>query len=392
MSSPFSRSLHVLEADGFRRLLLVWLLAVALLGAWTGWFVCAQVALYAVTDTARLEVDRAVHPLQALTTGRVVATHLILGAKVPTGAVLVELESEAERLRLAEERARLATLAAQLEAFRKALTAEDEARRAELHTGRTALEETRARHREAEVATRTAEEEAEFYDRLQVRGLAAQIDLVRTRAEVQKRRAAADTLRLAVSRLEGEQRTRERDRLARFEQLKRDGTRLDGDRTMTAATIERLEHEIEKRRLRAPVAGELGEVAALQVGSVVQEGERLGAVIPPGELKIVADFLPAEALGRIRPGQPARLRLEGFPWTQYGTVAATVTNVASEAHNGRVRVELAVHAASALPILLQHSLPGTIEVMVERVSPATLVLRTAGQQLAAPTPRSGLGR
>jgi hypothetical protein len=40
---------------------------------------------------------------------------------------------------------------------------------------------------------------------LHVRGLAAQLDLVRTKAEVQKRRAAADTLRLAIGRLEAEQ-------------------------------------------------------------------------------------------------------------------------------------------------------------------------------------------
>lgn len=59
--------------------------------------------------------------------------------------------------------------------------------------------------------------------------------------------------------------------------------------------------------VEAPVAGRIVETANRQVGEVVSEGERLASVAPVGELKLVADFLPA-ALGRIRPGQSARCR------------------------------------------------------------------------------------
>jgi hypothetical protein len=154
-----------------------------------------------------------------------------------------------------------------------------------------------------------------------VRGLTAQLDLARTKAEVHERRAAVDTLRLAVSRLEGEQHTKERDRLARLEGFKREVDQLEGDMATAAATIERLGHEIDKRRIRAPVVGRLGEVGTLQIGAVVCEGDTLGAILPPSALKIVAHFPPLAALGRLQPAQPARLRLTGFPWTQYGSIA-----------------------------------------------------------------------
>ena len=52
--------------------------------------------------------------------------------------------------------------------------------------------------------------------------------------------------------------------------------------------------------------------------------------------------------------------------------------MASEVRDGRVRVELAVRPEAAPLIPLQHGLPGTIEVEVDHVSPAILVLRTAG--------------
>jgi multidrug resistance efflux pump len=122
-------------------------------------------------------------------------------------------------------------------------------------------------------------------------------------------------------------------------------------------------------------------VANVRVGSVVREGEKLAAVVPTGVLRIVASFQPADALGRIQPGQPARLRLDGFPWTEYGSINATVTHVGSEVRDGRIRVELAVNPHSASHIPMQHGLPGAVQVEVERVSPASLVLRVVGRGL-----------
>src|SRR5205823_13229249 len=95
-------------------------------------------------------------------------------------------------------------------------------------------------------------------------------------------------------------------------------------------------------------------------------------------------FNPPEAVGRIQPGQRARMRLEGFPWTQFGSVSATVTNVASEIRDHHIRVELRVDPNPNARVRLQHGLPGSVEVQVERISPASLVLRMVGRYLAAP--------
>ncbi|MFQ5904353.1 MAG: HlyD family secretion protein, partial [Candidatus Binatia bacterium] len=85
MATPFSRSTRSLAADGFRRSTWGLLLAAVLLGAWAVWFCLARVAVYEVTDTARLEADRAAHPVEAPVAGRVVATRLALGQEVRVG-------------------------------------------------------------------------------------------------------------------------------------------------------------------------------------------------------------------------------------------------------------------------------------------------------------------
>ena len=59
MPIAFSRSMRSLDADGFGRVLAGVLSAVLLLGGWGAWYVLSRVAVYKVTQNARLEVDRA---------------------------------------------------------------------------------------------------------------------------------------------------------------------------------------------------------------------------------------------------------------------------------------------------------------------------------------------
>jgi multidrug resistance efflux pump len=384
MPIPFSRSTRSLDADPHRRSTLGLLIIMAVLGAWTAWLFLARVAVYEVTADARLEVDSAVHPVASPVSGRVVATHLVMGKAVNLGEVLVEIDSQAEQLQLSEEQARLAALSVQRVAVRNRGTAEKQAQMETQQGVPVVLDEARARYEEAEAGAQAAADEMRRLEQLRARRLVPEMHWVRAKAEAERRRAAAEALRLSITRLNQDQRVRVKDRQAQIEAIESEIAALEGAIKTTQATIKRLEHAIEKRRIRAAAAGPLGEVANLRIGSVVRKGDKLGAIVPAGTLRIVAEFLPSEALGRIELGQRARLRLVGFPWTEYGSVAATVAKVASEPRSGQVRVELAVHPDPASPIPLQHGLPGTVEVEVDRLSPAALILRIGGKLLARP--------
>jgi multidrug resistance efflux pump len=384
MLSSFSRSGRSLEADSPRGLLLVLLLAAVLLAAWVAWFFLARVAVYEVTDRADLEVDRAAHPIEAQFTGRVVSSHLALDREVKLGEVLVELDADVQQLQLKEEHVRLTALAPQTSALESQIAAEETALQQERQAARVALEESGSRATEADASAGLADEEAKRLEQLFASGVVSEVDLHRARTTGKERRAAAESLRLAVGRLERQQLTQESERQAHILELRAKIVQIEGQKATTAAEIERLEGEVSRRSIRAPVDGRLGEVAGLRVGSVVREGDKLAAIVPTGKLRIVANFLPQDALGRIRRGQHARMRLKGFPWAQYGSISATVTNLANEVRDGQIRVELMVNPNSGSRIPLQHGLPGTVEVKVEEISPAALVLRAAGRLLASP--------
>lgn len=381
MPTPFTRCTRALNADRFNRSAWMILLMTLLIGGWLAWFGLASVALFETTDAARLEVDSEVHPVEVLVGGRVKATRLVVGREVKAGEVLVELETETQHLQISEEQARVATLAAQLAALRGQSSAEEQAQIETRQAAPVALDESRAKLAEAEASVRAAADEAGRREKLYAAGLVAEAELVRAQAESQKRQAAADALRIAITRQNKDQRAMDSGQQAGLENLKRDAAALEGEIKTRQTIIERLQHETSQRFIRAPAAGKLGEVADVRVGQVVREGDKLGAVIPNGKLKLVAEFPPSESLGRLMPGQPASLKLDAFPWTEYGKVTAEVTNVAGEPRSGRVRVELLVHRESAPTIPLQHGLPGKLEVEVERISPAALVLRSVGKLL-----------
>ena len=384
MSTAFSRTLHLIHADRGRRSMLGVLGAGLLLGGWVAWATLATLTLYEITGTARLEVDRAVYPIQCPLTGRVTRMLLAVGQNVKAGDVLVELDTSVEQLQVSEEQARLAGMPLQIESLRRQITAELAARGEEQRAAEVTADESRINASQAEVPAAYNAAEVERLGRLRTEKLISERDYQRGVADARQSRLTADREHVAVRRVEQEQRTRASDRASRVHVLESEIVKLEVQMGTSRATAQRLVNEIERRVIRAPIAGRLGEAAPLRVGGVVREGEKIGGIIPGGSLIVVAQYAPSAALGRIAAGRPAQLRLDGFPWAQYGVVLATVSHVASEVRDGTVRVELAVDRAQPARIPLQHGLPGSVEIAVERVSPAALILRTAGKMVSAP--------
>jgi membrane fusion protein (multidrug efflux system) len=378
MSTTFSRSMRALQGDrsgGTNRMIAV---AIVLLALWAGWFLFAEVPIYEQTDSARIEVNRAASSIESPIAGRIVAIHVALGTRVKTGDLLLELDSETEQRQLEEEEARLLGVTNRITALRAEMASRRRGQAGNSRTMTTTIEEAQAEYDAAETAARFAEEQSRRM-KMMKEGNVAELDLQRVESEARQKRSAAEARRVELLRLKQQQQTEQDDRQVDIDRLTHDITVAESDAATARITISRLGQEIERHRIRAEADGTIGQLARLSVGSVIGEGEQIGAIVPSGELKVIADFSPASAFGHIRRGQPALMRLAGFPWTQYGSIPARVNAVGSELRDGQVRVELAIDGNTPSAVPLQHGLPGTVEVEVERLSPALLVLRTVGR-------------
>jgi membrane fusion protein (multidrug efflux system) len=131
----------------------------------------------------------------------------------------------------------------------------------------------------------------------------------------------------------------------------------------------------------------LVDVVELAAGAFIVQGQRLGSVLAKDSTVRVRARFARETVGVIHPGQLAQLKLDGYPWTIYGTVPARVTRVGTEpgitatpeAIPNTVRVELDIEAPPDPRIILEHGLTAQVEIEVARVSPAELLLRALGE-------------
>jgi multidrug resistance efflux pump len=394
MSIHFSRSLRRLGADGSRRSVILLAIIVGIVGLWTAWFVTARVAVYATTGSARLEVDQENHPVDAPVGGRVTVARFSAGQRVKAGDVLLELDAIPEQLARTEALAMLAPAARQLDSLKDELKAEERALEVERRSAEAANAESLAKAQQSASAAEFAIEEAKRMSDLQRRGLVSDLDALRGRKVAEERQSEARAAEFAARRLTRDLDAKEQDRFARVARLKNEVAVIEGGRSEAFAASDRLDYQIEQRQVRAPIAGTLAEVSSLKIGGMVHAGDRICTILPDGILKVVALFAPSVALGRVRDGQPARVRLEGFPWTQYGSAQASVSHVSGEVRDGQIRVELALNSQSDPAIPFQHGLPAEVDVQIEQISPMMMVLRSVGGHLrvSAASPATVNGR
>ena len=103
--------------------------------------------------------------------------------------------------------------------------------------------------------------------------------------------------------------------------------------------------------LRSPVDGVVQRVGATSVGTVVSAGQVLVTLVPLDERLELEALVQNRDIGFVFPGQAARVKLDAFPFTRYGTLDGTIRQVSQDAiqsESGQLvfpaRVELAVQA------------------------------------------------
>lgn len=265
----------------------------------------------AVETNGRIEaVDRTV--IAAPRAGRVAKVFVRRGDRLSAGAVLVELETGADRSALAAAEARVAEAEAALELLRRggpagqraALEAELETARAELEFARSelaALERLEARQAVAGAETERARERLQTAE-LRVRGLEKRLGALVSPAEIEQAEA-----RLAAARAE-------------------------------AAAIRR---RIDLASIRTPAAGTLYQFE-LRRGDYVGQGSVIGEVGDLSRLQAIV-YVDEPDLGRVKLDLPVVLTWDALPGREWrGSVARLPTEIVAYGTRqvGEVLVEL----------------------------------------------------
>ena len=84
-------------------------------------------------------------------------------------------------------------------------------------------------------------------------------------------------------------------------------------------------------RLTAPNDATVFEIAERSVGSILREAEALMTLVPANsETELLADLAPLY-VGKVKVGDPARIKFDAFPFQVYGTLDGEVRTISSDA-------------------------------------------------------------
>ena len=385
MAYPFQRTLRSLSGDEFGIRVALMAFSAAALGVLAFWALEARIPVLKVSTLGRIEPHNAVHRLEPPESGKVIHSNLALDREVVEGELLVEFESEEQRLELQQNESNLSTLTRDLASLGALLIQKKRELDESVLADEAALREAEARSREiapkfllAQQRQRRVEESAP--------GAISALEKLERKTESDELSRATETQPIALARLRRDQVVRRTGIEGQLLQLKRDQHKLEGDVERIKINIAKLKYQIARRQIRAPASGQLVDVVELAAADYITQGQRLGTILAKGPLRVRARFAK-ETVGIIRAGQPAQLKLDGYPWSVYGTVRARVTSVGTEptiqptaeAIPGTVRVELEVEPPDDPRIGLRHGMTATVEVEVARVSPVALLLRAIGE-------------
>ena len=263
--------------------------------------------------TARLEAARAQAMLGALAQGRPAQMPLVSGAD-PT--------------RMSTEQSQLLGQYQEYQARQQQLQAETTRRQAELQTTQ---EQVSKLEKTLPIARRRAEDyqklvkenfmsEHGYLEREQER-IEQEQDLASSRAKLSEIHAALMEVQRQQATLTAETRRQ-----------------LLDQHNLAAQKAASLEQELIKAdqrgrlmHLTAPVAGTVQQLAVHTVGGVVTPAQPLMVIVPKENVLEVEAMLPNKDIGFVNPGQQAEVKVETFPFTKYGTLHGTITQVSSDA-------------------------------------------------------------
>lgn len=338
---------------------------IALSAATLVWAGVGQVDIVAVAN-GKLVPSGQVKLLQSLSSGTVKAIHVADGDRVHAGQALIELDptlTQADQLRVAAELEAAQQELARQRAFVTAITSGERlprtvdplapAQSAALAEA-TTEHESRLRQLDRSIERRRAELQAiqEQADKLR-----RTLPLVSERADAVARLAATGlvarhtSLEIEQQRIEAEQDLAVAMSNARATQaavgelveersaLQAEVTRIALDRIaeletrVASLTQERIKTErlATETVLRAPVSGEVQQLALHTVGGVVKAGDTLLVIVPNGPALEVEALVLNKDIGFVREGQGTTVKLDAFPFTRHGALEGTVTSVGEDA-------------------------------------------------------------
>lgn len=265
-------------------------------------------------DSAQAEAARSRALMTYLTTGRIV-----LPAATGLSDQEAAVQAQLVRSTIAEYEARSASIAQQRAEKQEQL--QSALKQAQMLGDTLGLLDKEIAMR-SELAAKGYQSKVSLYQIQQMR-IERQRDIAQQQSlAVQSRAALADL---------GQQGRQLREGLARGSLA--DLSKATDDASVRGEELAKAQHRGALLQIRAPVDGTVEQLKIRTVGGTVQAAQPLLTVVPRGGVLFVEALVPNADIGFVRVGQAVQVKVDAYPFTDFGMMHGTVTSIGNDTIN-----------------------------------------------------------
>lgn len=186
-------------------------------------------------------------------------------------------------------------------------------------------------------------------------------DRERLKADLERKRSEATQAQLSTQQ--------------EIEQLRLRQAEIRGKMNEIQAQIATAKAKKDQRYVYAPTSGVITTLNLKHSGQVVQPGDAIAEISPQGKPLILSTLLPSQEAGFVKPGMTTQIKLDAFPYQDFGLVSGKVLSVSPDSkalENGSqvYRVDIALDRPDieirGQKVLLKTGQTGTAEIMTRR--------------------------
>ena len=117
----------------------------------------------------------------------------------------------------------------------------------------------------------------------------------------------------------------------RIKQLELEITQLRGRIKDTENQLTSAKARLKQRFLHAPVDGVVLSLNVQNTGKFVQSGQTIAEIAPQDAPLVLSATIPGRDAGFIEVGMPVKMKLDAYPYQDYGIIAGEVTSISADA-------------------------------------------------------------
>lgn len=147
---------------------------------------------------------------------------------------------------------------------------------------------------------------------------------------LQQTLAEANRLQIELNQKQAESRQSQLEAQQQIQQLSVKVTELQAKVKETQVLLSAAKAKFNQQSLSSPVDGVVTALNTRRTGEYAQPGQTLAEIAPQGKPLVLSAVLPSAQAGFVKVGMPVHIKLDAYPYQDYGIVPGIITSISPD--------------------------------------------------------------